>query len=64
MIGRATLPVVGPALGAARYLELMRLDKKVLAGETRFVVLDGPGSAVIRPAPDALIAELVEANTA
>ena len=64
LIGRATLPVVGPALGAARYLELMRLDKKALAGEIRFVVLDGPGSATIRPVPDALVAELVEANTA
>jgi len=64
LIGRAGLPVVGPALGPARYLELMRLDKKSLAGEIRFVVLEGPGSAGIRPASDALVAELVEANTA
>ena len=38
LIERAGLPVVGPALGADRYLELMRVDKKTEAGEIRFVV--------------------------
>jgi len=64
VVQRAGLPVVGPALGVARYLELMRLDKKAHAGEIRFVVLDGPGAAVVRSAPDALVAEVIEANTA
>ncbi len=60
LIARAGLPVTGPKLGAARYLELMRLDKKSEAGEIRFVVIDGPGRAAVRPAPDALVAEVIE----
>jgi len=63
IIERAGLPVRGPRLGAARYLELMRLDKKSEAGEIRFVVIEAPGHAVVRPAPDALVAEVIEAHT-
>ena len=63
IIGRAGLPVVGPALGVARYLALMRLDKKSEAGEMRFVVIRAPGHAVVRAAPDALVAEVIEAHT-
>ena len=59
LIERAGLPIVGPALGAARYLELMRLDKKSEAGEIRFVVIDGPGRAAVRPAPDALVTAVI-----
>jgi 3-dehydroquinate synthetase len=43
LIQRAGLPTVGPALGADRYLELMRVDKKAEAGDIRFVVIDKPG---------------------
>jgi 3-dehydroquinate synthase len=63
LIRRAGLPVVGPPLGVERYLALMRLDKKSSAGEIRFVVLEGAGRAGIRPAPDALVARVVETNT-
>ncbi len=63
IIERAGLPVVGPALGVARYLALMRLDKKSEAGEMRFVLIDAPGHAVVRTAPDALVAEVLEAHT-
>jgi len=63
IIERAGLPVVGPALGVARYLALMRLDKKSEAGQTRFVVIQAPGHAVVRAAPDALVAEVIEAHT-
>ncbi|MEJ8820686.1 3-dehydroquinate synthase [Variovorax humicola] len=59
LIERAGLPVVGPALGTERYLELMRVDKKSEGGEIRFVVLDGPGSAVMRAAPEALVREVL-----
>jgi 3-dehydroquinate synthase len=59
LIERAGLPVVAPALGAERYLELMRIDKKSEAGEIRFVVIDKPGSAVMRAAPDALVREVL-----
>ncbi|WP_077001279.1 3-dehydroquinate synthase [Variovorax sp. KK3] len=59
LIERAGLPVVAPALGAERYLELMRIDKKSEAGEIRFVVIDKPGSAVMRGAPDAIVREVL-----
>ena len=59
LIERAGLPVVGPALGVERYLELMRIDKKSEAGEIRFVVVDKPGSAVVRSAPDAMVREVL-----
>ena len=65
LIARAGLPVRGPQLAAddnaGRYLELMRLDKKSQAGEIRFVLIDGPGQATVRPAPDALVREVIEA---
>lgn len=44
---RAGLPVVGPALGAERYLELMSHDKKVSDGTLRLVLLKAIGKAVI-----------------
>ena len=59
LIERAGLPVVAPALGAERYLELMRVDKKSEAGEIRFVVIDAPGSAAVRAAPDATVREVL-----
>ncbi len=59
LIERAGLPVVGPALGADRYLELMQVDKKTEAGEIKFVVIDRPGSAAVRPAPEAMVREVI-----
>ena len=65
LIQRAGLPTKGPVLdatdNAGRYLELMRIDKKSEAGEIRFVLIDGPGKAVVRPAPDALVREVIDA---
>lgn len=60
LIIAAGLPTRGPALGADRYLELMRVDKKAEAGEIRFVVIDQPGRAVLKGAPDALVREVIE----
>ena len=60
LIRTASLPVVGPALGADRYLELMQVDKKAEAGELKFVVIDKPGSAVVRSAPQAMVREVIE----
>ena len=64
VVERAGLPVVGPRLGAERYLELMRVDKKAEAGEIRFVVIESPGRAGVRGAPDALVQRTLEAHTA
>lgn len=65
LIARAGLPTKGPVLDAAdnagRYLELMRIDKKSEGGEIRFVLIDGPGKAVVRAAPDALVREVIDA---
>lgn len=64
LIGRAGLPVEAPRLPIERWLALMRVDKKAEGGEIRFVLLDGLGRAVMRAAPDALVAESIEAHTA
>ncbi|MBK9574922.1 MAG: 3-dehydroquinate synthase [Rhodoferax sp.] len=65
LIRRAGLPVVGPRLSesdnAGRYIELMRVDKKSEGGEIKFVLIDGPGTAVVRGAPDALVREVIDA---
>ena len=42
-----------------RYLELMRVDKKAEAGEIRFVLIDGPGKAIVQSAPDALVRDVI-----
>jgi 3-dehydroquinate synthase len=63
IVERCGLPVRGPALGADRYLELMRVDKKAEAGEIRFVVIEAPGRAGMRAAPDALVREVLAAHT-
>ena len=61
LIARAGLPTRGPRLGAQRYLELMRVDKKAEGGEIRFVVIEAPGRAAMRAAPDALVCEVIDA---
>lgn len=47
IFSRAGLPVVAPGLGVARYLELMRHDKKVQDGRLRLVLLRSVGQAVL-----------------
>jgi 3-dehydroquinate synthase len=65
LIARAGLPVRGPeGLVPARYLELMRIDKKAEAGDIRFVLLDGEAHAVVRPAPQALVEAVIADFTA
>lgn len=64
LIQSAGLPTKGPVLdavdNASRYLELMRVDKKSEAGEIRFVLVDGPGNALVRTAPDSLVREVID----
>ena len=65
LIAAAGLPVRGPLLdagdNAGRYLELMRLDKKAQAGAITFVLIDGPGRAVMREAPEVLVRSVIDA---
>jgi 3-dehydroquinate synthase len=64
LIGRAGLPVRAPALGVDRFVELMRVDKKAQAGQIRFVLIETVGRAVVRPAPDLLVREVLAAQGA
>ena len=65
LIARAGLPVRGPArLEPARYLELMRVDKKAEGGDIRFVLLDGESHATVRAAPEAVVVDVITALTA
>ena len=65
LVRRAGLPVAGPSLSesdnAGRYIELMRVDKKSEGGEIKFVLIDGPGKAMVRGAPEALVREVIDA---
>ncbi len=62
IFARAGLPVQGAALPAARYLDLMGHDKKVVAGRLRLVLLRQLGRAVTwADAPQAEIAAAIEA---
>jgi 3-dehydroquinate synthase len=60
LVERAGLPIVGPKLGADVYLHHMRVDKKAEAGEIKFVLIDKPGTAIVRGAPDALVAQVID----
>ncbi len=62
---RTGLPVIAPALGAEKYLQLMGLDKKVVGGKMRFVLLKGIGQAVVSAdVPQELLRQTLEACSA
>ena len=65
LVDAAGLPTVGPVLdaqdNAGRYLELMQVDKKAEGGAIRFVLIDGPGRACLRGAPEALVRQVIDA---
>ncbi|MGM9516400.1 3-dehydroquinate synthase [Roseateles sp. DB2] len=65
LITRAGLPVKAPAtLDVDRFMALMRVDKKAEDGEIRFVLIERLGRAVMRGAPDALVAEVIRQHCA
>jgi 3-dehydroquinate synthase len=62
ILRKAGLPTETPRVGAAKALELMRMDKKVLAGAVRLVLLEKLGRAIVtgdyaQAALDATLAE-------
>ena len=62
---RAGLPVTAPALGIEKYLQLMGLDKKVVGGKMRFVLLKVIGHAVVSAdVPAELLQQTVAAFSA
>ncbi len=64
LVERAGLPVQAPSMPGARWLELMRVDKKAEAGSIRFVLIEEPGRAAVRPAPDELVLRVIARHTA
>ncbi|TAJ77252.1 MAG: 3-dehydroquinate synthase [Gallionellaceae bacterium] len=59
---RTGLPVHAPHLGAETYLRLMGLDKKVLGGKIRFVLLKAIGHAVVGgDVPEELLRQTLQA---
>ncbi len=62
MLAQAGLPTEAPRIGAARAYELMQMDKKVLGGAVRLVLLEKLGRAIVtdqypKVALDATLAE-------
>jgi 3-dehydroquinate synthase len=54
------LPLTAPGLDAQAILTAMRLDKKVVGGKLRFILLERPGKAVVRDdVPEDLVSEVV-----
>jgi 3-dehydroquinate synthase len=47
LLARAGLPTATPRIGVARAFELMQMDKKVLAGTVRLILLDKLGHAIV-----------------
>lgn len=52
VIAAAKLPVRAPTLGADRYIDLMKVDKKAEAGEIKFILLTRFGDTQITNAPE------------
>ena len=64
LVERAGLPVGAPALGVARYQQLMRVDKKAEGGATRFVLIEAPGRAGLHRVPDEVVANVIRLHSA
>jgi 3-dehydroquinate synthase len=47
LLARAGLPIEAPPIGAAKAYELMQMDKKVLGGAVRLVLLEKLGRAIV-----------------
>jgi 3-dehydroquinate synthase len=63
LLTAAGLPTRAPAMPLARWLELMQVDKKAEGGEIRFVVIEEPGRAGVRPAPEALVRSVIQRHS-
>jgi 3-dehydroquinate synthase len=64
LIEAAHLPTRAPALGDARYFDLMRVDKKAEAGAIKFILLKRIGETWITGAPDAAVRATLAAGVA
>jgi 3-dehydroquinate synthase len=64
IIKSMNLPVTPPKFGAARYMELMQVDKKTEGGKIRYVLLEKIGKAHIKIVADAQVIETLIATGA
>ena len=63
LLTRLGLPVAPPRIGAQRGRELMGMDKKVLGGRIRLVLLQGPGrAAVVDDYPEQVLEATLQAH--
>jgi 3-dehydroquinate synthase len=64
LIARAGLPIKGPVLNAqdnaGQYLAHMLHDKKSVAGDIQFVLMDGLGKARVSAAPEAMVRAVID----
>lgn len=63
LLSKAHLPILGPDLPAHTYLEHMRMDKKSLAGDIRFVLLSALGSAHVSSVPEEWVLQVLRQCT-
>ena len=62
---QAGLPVIAPNLGTEKYLHLMGLDKKVMGGRMRFILLRQIGEAAVHSdVPAGVLTEMLQECTA
>lgn len=60
LVAAIDCPVVAPDLGQQRWLDLMSVDKKALAGEIRFVLIDKIGSAKVQTVDLSLVKQVLD----
>jgi len=63
LVERAGLPARAPFMPDARWLELMRVDKKAEAGAIRFIVIETPGQAALRSATDETVLRVIRRHS-
>lgn len=59
LVAATGCPVTPPDLGTARWLEIMKVDKKAEGGALRFVLLDALGSACVQAVDAARVADVL-----
>ena len=64
LVQAAGLPHIAPDLGAARWLELMQVDKKNEGGQIRFILLKPLGAPLITTVPQEALLATLQACTA
>jgi 3-dehydroquinate synthase len=62
LIEAAKLPVKAPALGAERYIDLMKVDKKAEAGAIKFILLERFGQTQVTGATDEAVRATLAAS--